>query len=89
MNKFETINEKQGYKFAQGSDGKTWTRGHWQYKEGLSRRKGEDWKPCIVKTDLSTGDVKKCTVEEHKRFLTKESYDEWLKDEFIKLAERG
>lgn len=80
----KTIDAKPGYRFSCGSEGKTWTRGRKEYSTGVyysPKQNGERF-PCIVVTDLDTCKKRVATPSEHKRFLTPESYKDFLCEVF-------
>lgn len=84
----KTINEKPGYKFSSGSYGKRWTRGRTMYSVGKKYTgNGPESIPCIVKTNLDTGEIELASLAEHKKFLTSEGYKEFLLDGFKRLSE--
>ncbi len=86
----KTINEKPGYKFSSGSYCKRWTRGRTMYSVGKKYTgNGPESIPCIVKTNLDTGEMELASLAEHKRFLTPESYEEFVLDNFKRIAELG
>ena len=73
----KTIKEKSGYIYSNGSSGKRWKRARTMFSEGNQ---------CIVKTNLDTGEKTIASLAEHKRFLTEDSYAEFLISTFEKLA---
>ena len=83
----KTINEKKGYIYSNGSSGKNWKRGRTKFSVGKQYTgNGCDYIPCIVKTNLDTGEMHIASLAEHKKFLTEESYKEFLLNTFTKLA---
>jgi len=83
----KTINKKNGYQFRNGSGGKKWIRGRTMYSEGKQYTgNGPESIPCIVKTNLDTGEMKIATLAEHKKFMTDEGYHEFLLNEFVRLS---
>ena len=85
----KTINHKNGYVFSDGSNGKSWTRGRVRFSIGRQWTGNNDYIPCIVKTNLDTREMQIASLSEHKRFLTKESYDEFVMNEFQALCKGG
>lgn len=83
----KTIKEKSGYIYSNGSSGKRWKRGRTMFSEGKQYTgNGIEAIPCIVKTNLDTGEKTIASLAEHKRFLTEDSYAEFLISTFAKLA---
>lgn len=85
----KTIKEKKGYVYGNGSGGKSWTRGRIRFKEGRQWTGNNTYIPCIVKTNLDTGEMRIASLVEHKRFLTPEGYDEFVLNQFQALCKEG
>lgn len=86
----KTINEKAGYKFSNGTSGKRWVRGHTMYSTGKKYTgNGPESIPCIVKTNLDTGEIQVASLVEHKRFMTEDAYKAFLLNEFVALSKLG
>ena len=82
----QTINEKKGYKFSNGSGGKHWIRGRTMYSTGKKYvGNGPKSIPCIVKTNLDTGEMEVASLKEHQKFLTEAGYQSFLLNEFVEL----
>ena len=43
----------------------------------------------ITKTNLDTHEISIATLNEAKRFLTEEGYEEYINDEFVKMVMEG
>lgn len=85
----KTINEKKGYVYSNGSCRKSWTRGRTMFSVGKQWTGNNTYIPCIVKTNLDTNEMKIASLDEHKRFLTKESYEEFVSNHFKQLCQGG
>lgn len=89
MTHLQTINQKHGYIYSNGSAGKRWRRGNIMYSEGKKYTSNNEYIPIIAKTNLDTGDVSEATLQEAKRFLTEEGYKEYAASRFAEIAQRG
>lgn len=85
----KTINSKNGYIFSNGSNGKSWTRGRTKFSVGRQWTGNNTYIQCIVKTNLDTTEIKIASLGEHKRFLTKEGYEEFVLNQFDELCKGG
>lgn len=82
----KTVNEVKGYIFSNGSSGKKWKRGRIQFSEGKKWIDNNKYVRCIIKTNLDTGEMCVASLNEHKKFLTEESYKEYMLGQFEKIC---
>lgn len=85
----KTIGEKKGYVYSNSSNGKSWTRGRIRFSLGRQWSGNNTHIPCIVKTNLDTNEMKIASLDEHKRFLTPEGYEEFVQNQFQELCQGG
>lgn len=62
MTHLQTITQKHGYIYSNGSAGKRWRRGNIMYSEGKKYTSNNEYIPIIAKTNLNTGDVSEATL---------------------------
>lgn len=85
----KTIEAKKGYVYSNGSSGKSWTRGRTRFSVGRQWTGNSTYIPCIVKTNLDTHEMKIASLNEHKRFLTPQDYEEFVQNQFQELRQGG
>lgn len=85
----KTIGAKKGYVYSNSSCGKSWTRGRIRFSLGRQWSGNNTYIPCIVKTNLDTHEMKIASLNEHKRFLTPEGYEEFVQNQFQELCQGG
>ncbi len=85
----KTKKEIRGYQYSNGSGGKKWKRGRVMFSEGRKWISNNEYIPIIAKTNLDTGEITVASLNEAKRFLTEEGYNEYVINCFNKIAERG
>ena len=85
----KTKNEVRGYRYANNGYTKKWKRGRTMFSTGRKYISNNEYVDIIAKTNLDTGEVTEATLEESKRFLTEESYKEYVLSRFTDMAMRG
>lgn len=83
----KTRKEVKGYKYSNGSGGKKWQRGRVVFSEGKKYIGNYEYIDVIVKTNLDTGEIEIASLQEAKRFLTEEGYEEYVAGRFIENAQ--
>lgn len=73
----KTKREVRGYQYSNGSGGKKWKRGRVMFSEGRKFIEQGKYIPIIAKTNLDTHEVTIASLNEAKRFLTEEGYNEY------------
>lgn len=89
MKRLKTKNAVNGYQYSNGSGGKKWTRGRTMFSEGRKWISNNEYEPIIAKTNLDTAEITEASINEYKRFLTEEGYNELLNQRFAEMAERN
>ena len=85
----KTRNDVRGYQYSNGSGGKKWKRGRVMFSEGKQWISQNEYVPIIAKTNLDTHEITAASLKEAKRFLTDEGYEEYVMNNFNRIAERG
>lgn len=85
----KTKNEVKGYRYENNGYTKKWKRGRTMFSTGRKYISNNEYVPIIAKTNLDTGEVTEASLEEAKRFLTEESYKEYVLSRFEQMAMRG
>lgn len=85
----KTKNEIKGYKFSYNGCTKKWIRGRVMFSTGRKYISNNEYVDIIAKTNLDTGEVTEASLAETKRFLTEESYNEYVLSRFTEMAIRG
>lgn len=85
----KTKNEVRGYQYSRGCGGKKWKRGRVMFSEGKKWLGNSEYIHIIAKTNLDTGEITVASLNEAKRFLTEEGYNEYVINYFNRIAERG
>ena len=85
----KTKKEVRGYQYSNGSGGKKWKRGRVMFSEGRQWIGQNEYIPIIAKTNLDTHEITVANLKEAKRFLTDEGYEEYVTNNFNRIAERG
>lgn len=89
MNYLKTKGAINGYKYSNGSGGKRWVRGRTMYSEGRKWIDNNEWIMVITKTNLDTHEISLATLNEAKRFLTEEGYNEYVLGRFYEMAKES
>lgn len=85
----KTKNEIKGYKYSYNGYTKKWIRGRTMFSTGRKYISNNEYVSIIAKTNLDTGEVTEASLTEAKRFLTEESYKEYVLSRFEQMAMRG
>ena len=84
----KTKKEIRGYQYSNGSGGKKWKRGRVMFSEGKKWLGNNEYVHIIAKTNLDTGEITLASLNEAKRFLTEEGYNEYVTTYFNLINER-
>lgn len=75
----KTKKEVNGYQYSNGSGGKKWKRGRIMFSEGKQLLGNNEYIRIIAKTNLDTGEITLASPKEAKKFITEETYEEYIK----------
>ena len=85
----KTKKEVRGYQYSNGTGGKKWKRGRVMFSEGRKWISNNEYIPIIAKTNLDTHEITIASLNEAKRFLTEEGYNEYVTTYFNMMNERA
>lgn len=85
----KTKNEIRGYRYECNGYTKKWKRGRVMFSTGRKYLGNNEYVDIITKTNLDTGEITEASLNEAKRFLTEESYKEYVLSRFEQMAMRG
>ena len=82
----KTKNEIKGYQYSNSGYTKKWKRGRIIFSTGRKYFNNNDFVNVITKTNLDTCEITIATLNEAKRFLTEEGFQEYKNDNRVKKA---
>ena len=78
----KTKRKINGYKYESTLGGKRWVRGRTMFSEGRYWVAQNDYVIVITKTNLDTHEISLASLNEAKRFLTEEGYNEYANQQY-------